>query len=214
MLYCLSQYASNRFKYIIMKHDFTESEKWVCDSCGRNVTSMRMKYWPPDLFLEGGKRYPDYFTIPMPFEDKCGMIVSEKALLAFQKEGVTGFESAPIKINDTDKRGRIIESPDMPKYYYLFVKGTISLDLKAMHYRKKNVCPACGSYTWSRQKIGDAALDYASWDQSDICKLTDYPNTFICTQKVIDVIKKNNLKGFYKNTEQDIFRPLRSEKIC
>ncbi len=161
------------------------------------------------MVLEGGKAYPDYLSVSIPFEDKCGLIVSEKALTAFQNEDITGYKAEPIQIK-TDSEC----STKAPQYYYLYVDGSISLDHNAMHYKKKNFCPECGSYNWSRQKIGESILDSSSWNQFDICKLVDYPNIFICTQKVIDVIKKYNLKGFTKSSESDIFLPLKAEKIC
>ena len=192
-----------------MDYGFYKINTCKCETCGREIQKCQLEYWPPKMILEGGKRYPDCLSVSIPFDDKCGLIVSEKALTAFQNEDITGYkaEQIQIKMNSED-------SAEAPQYYYLYVDGRISLDYNAMHYKKKNFCSDCGSYNWSRQKIGESVLDHSSWNQCDICKLIDYPNIFICTQKVIDVIKKYNLKGFVKGAETDIFLPLKAEKIC
>ena len=204
MLYGLLAYHSNRLGYLTYPWDYYDAKETVCSSCGRSVNSHQLQYWPPHFSLEEGKRYPDCLDVVVPFQDKCGMILSEKALCTFQMADIRGFDYEPVRVSN---------APDMPNYYYIYVRGSISLDYKSMHYRKKNVCPECGQYTWSRQKIGESALDYASWDGSDICKLAEYPNKFVCTEKVIDVIKKNHLKGFARTSEQDIFRTLKAEKL-
>lgn len=214
MFYYLSTHHSGRFGYVTYSLDYYDTEEIKCDACGRTVSSIHLKHWPPVFIMEGGKRYPDCLSVVTPFVDKCGMIVSEKALHVFQTEGISGFVAEPVEVLDNPKNKRSSSYSDMPAYYYIYVNGSISLDYHEMNYRKKNVCCECGEYTWSHQRVGESALDYSTWDQSDICKLIDYPNVFICTQKVVDVIKRNNLKGFSKATEKDIFLPLKSQKIC
>ena len=212
MFYCLSSHPSNRYKYLIMDYDFYKINTYQCNTCGREVKYCQLEYWPPKMFLEGGKRYPDHLSVSIPFDDKCGLVISEKAFEIFEKENINGYTAESIEINDDKSNTEV--SVEKPKYYYLYVNGSISLDYGAMHYKKKNYCPDCGTYNWSRQKIGESILDHSSWNQCDICKLVDYPNILICTQKVIDVIKKYNLKGFVKGAESDIFLPLKEEKVC
>ena len=214
MLYGLFPYCTNRLSYLRCSMDFYDKKETKCDTCGRTVTDIQLKYWPPKFVLNGGKRYPDWLHFVSPFDDKCGMILSEKALYAFQSEKVSGFVAEPVTIADNPKNTKNESLTNIPDYYYVYVKGSISLDYQKMHYRKKNVCCDCGQYTWSRQKIGESVLDYSTWDRSDICKLIDYPNCFVCTQKVIDVIKKYGLKGFSMLAEQDLFRILKARKIC
>ena len=205
-MYCISSHPSNRYKYAVMDYDYYKAEGFICNRCGRDAQKLQLLHWPPVIRLEGGKRYPDHLSISVPFGDRCGFIVSEKALSVFQNEQLSGFEAEPIGITGSDS--------DLPKYYFLTVTGTISLDYNAMHYRKKNVCPECGSFRWSRQKVGESVLDHSTWSQSDFCKLVDYPNLFLCTQKVVDAIRSNNLKGFTMRMESEIFLPLKSVKIC
>ena len=209
MFYCLSSYNSGRFCYVTYPWDYYDTKETKCDSCGRTIQNIQLNYWPPRFSLEGAKKYPDLLIVVTPFENKCGMIISEKALQVFQTENISGFFAEPIEVCDNPKNAKSAKSAialDVPNYYYIYINGNISLDYQKMHYRKKNVCNECGQYTWSRQKIGESALDYSTWDQSDICKLTDYPNIFVCTQRVIDAIKQNKLKGFAKASEKDIFR--------
>ena len=204
MLYCLSGHTSNQYKYAVMDYDYYTAEGFVCGSCGREAQKLQLLSWPPGIRLEWGKRYPDHLSVSIPFEERCGFIVSEKALAVFQKAQLTGFEAAPLEIAGADS----------PRYYFLTVIGSVSLDYGAMHYRKQNVCPECGSFRWSRQKIGISVLDQESWDGADFCKLVDYPNYFLCTQKVVDVIKREKLKGFMMRQESEIFMPLKDVKIC
>lgn len=204
VLYCISGYVSNRYRYVVLDHDFYQKNEFVCRTCGRTVVSCELQSWPPRMRLEGGSRYPDLLTVSVPFPEKCGMIVSERALSAFRQEGITGFETYPVDFAD----------PIAPGYFFLTVTGSVSLNHQAMHLRKKHVCADCGSFSWSRQKIGESVLDSASWDGSDLCKLTDYPNIFLCTSRVVDVIRGNNLKGFTVRSESEIFQPLKAVKIC
>jgi len=213
MFYCLSHTGSNRYKYIFSTSEYYVFEDRICEKCGRNVRIPRIINFPVQFYAEGGKRYPDYFHITTPIERHCGMIVSEKALQAFTENEISGFESMPIEILESCGKN-LIKPTDIPQYYYITVQGTVSLDYQAMHYRKKNICDTCGGFSWSREKIGESFLDAATWSGHDLCKLTDYPNVFICTQKVIEVIKKNGLKCFAQRSEHDIFRGLRAEKIC
>ena len=208
MLYCISSYPSNRYKYLVVDHDYYEIERFRCDTCERMVQKCSLQYWPPKMRLEGGRRYPDHLSVSVPFVDRTGIIVSERALNVFRSEKITGFEAAPIEVLGTS----LVD--DAPRYYYLTVTGQVSLDHTAMRYRKKNLCRSCGSYEWSRQKVGESVVDHDSWDGSDLCFLVDFPNMFLCTQKVIDTIKSHNLKGFSVCGETEIFLPLKAVKIC
>ena len=214
MFYHLDARSSNRYCYVRYPWDYYSKEEQKCPACGRMVQTYKPDYWPPQFSLEGGKRYPDALSYETMFEEKCGMLLSKKALEAFQKEGITGFIAEPVTVIDNPECSASESDSGMPAYYCIYIQGRISLDYQAMHYRKKNYCEACGQYTWSRQKIGESALDASTWDQSDLCKLTDYPNSFICTSMVIEVIRKYRLKGFSKSEETDIFLPLKSKKVC
>lgn len=214
MLYSLSTYNSSKLGYLIYSWDYYDKIETKCKTCGRVKTDISIKYWPPKFALEGGAEYPDLLSFVTPFADKCGVILSEKALKAFQSAEISGFHTNLIEVLDNPKNLKKEFPPHMPIYYYCCVTGNIALDYTTMHYRKKNMCPECGQYTWSRQRIGESALDLSTWDQSDLCKLTDYPNVYICTQRVVDVVKQNNLKGFSIASEKDIFLPLKHKKIC
>lgn len=214
MFYRLDAYGSNRYCSVTYPWDYYSKQEQQCPACGRMVQTYKPNYWPPKFRLEGGKRYPDCLDYVTMFDEKCGMLLSKKALEAFQREGITGLITEPVTVIDHLKHNQSHSDSGMPEYYCVYIQGRISLDYQTMHYRKKNHCRSCGQYSWSRQKIGESALDVSTWDQSDLCKLTDYPNVFICTSKVIDVIRKYQLKGFSKSEETDIFLPLKSKKVC
>lgn len=213
MLYSFDINNSCKYGYLTYTLDYYDIKDTKCETCGRTKQNIYLKYWPPKMTLEGGKKYPDFLNIVTPFVDRCGIVISERAFKAFQLEKISGFFAEPITVFDNPKNVKVESSVQIPNYYYCYVTGNISLDYLAMHYRKKNVCSECGQYTWSRQKIGESSLDYSTWDKSDICKLTDYPNVFICTQRVVDVIKRNKLKGVAIASEKDIFLPLKHQKI-
>lgn len=214
MLYSIEFNSSCKYGYLTYPRNYYYDEEDKCETCGRIKHNIILRYWPPKLSLEGGKKYPDFLRISTPFVNKCGMIISERTLRAFQTEGITGFFTEQIEILDNPKNAKSQMLSEFPNYYYCYVTGKISLDYLAMHYRKKNICSECGQYSWSREKIGQSVLDYTTWDNSDICKLTDYPNMFVCSQKVIDVIKHNNLKGAMIASDKDIFLTLKHLKIC
>ena len=210
MFYAISGQASNRYKYVVLDHGYYEIERLECSDCGRTYQKCQMVYWPPEMRLEGGKRYPDFLSVSVPFEDKCGIIVSSKVLDAFLNERITGFQAIPIDI-EVD---HIIEYEKVPQYFYLLVSGRISLDYTAMRYRKKNHCTVCGSYVWSRQNVGESALDHGSWDGADLCCLTDFPNFVICTQRVINLVRAYKFKGACMRSSSELFMPLKAVKIC
>ncbi len=210
MFYCISSHPSNRYKYVVLDHGYYEIDRFECDDCGRTSQKCRLAYWPPKMRLEGGNRYPDFLSVSVPFEDKCGIIVSRKVLDAFLNENITGFLATPIDI-EVD---RSFKYEEVPQYFYLTVTGRISLDYAAMRYRKRNFCPVCGSYVWSRQKVGESVLDHGSWDGADLCSLMDFPNLFLCTQRVIDLVKGYKFKGACMRSESEVFLPLKAVKIC
>lgn len=57
-------------------------------------------------------------------DDKCGLIVSEKALKAFKTENISGYIAEPIEINDDKVNDEV--AAGKPQYYYLYVNGIIS----------------------------------------------------------------------------------------
>ena len=214
MLYGFDINNSCKYGYLTYPLDYYDIKKAECETCGRTKQDVYLKYWPPKFALEGGKKHPDFLNVVTPFVDKCGMLISEKALKTFQSENISGFFAEPITVLDNPKNLKAEGSAQIPSYYYCYITGNISLDYLTMHYRKKNICLECGQYTWSRQKIGESALDYSTWDGSDICKLTDYPNKFVCTQRVVDVIKQNKLKGGALRSDKDLFLALKYQRIC
>jgi hypothetical protein len=72
----------------------------------------------------------------------------------------------------------------------------VELDYKSMHLKRKNVCPICDSGTLSRYRIFETILKEDTLSDKDIIRVKHHEARFICTQKVVDTIRDNKLKGF------------------
>lgn len=88
----------------------------------------------------------------------CGMaavafifIISDRVLNALGENGVTGFDQA-VEVPVYRKYRRELIRQDAV-YYSVNITGAIDFDLKAMALKKKNRCPSCGQFDWSRQRL-------------------------------------------------------------
>ncbi len=114
------------------------------------------------------------------------IIISKKALELFKTNRLTGFEEYPITI--IDDKENIFD-----QYYILKITGNALLDYGKMGEQPKFYCKKCGYVEYSGQRPMNYKQTYLieeSWDGSDFF-LDD-----LCTQRVVDIILKNKLKGF------------------
>lgn len=199
MFYALSHDFHPKYGYIWSIRSF---DRWIldtCPSCGRQRI-VKADYQPsePLMELEGPKKYPDFLQfcgvgiIPYPF------ILSERAMTILEENHISGV-----------KRGKKVEFTAPPKgqeYVYLEISGRIDLHLKSMQLKRKHLCKECGQFDWSRKSLGRYILDRDSWNGADLCRLTSQPGHFICTEKVVELVKTHQLTGFF-------FEPLKEAPL-
>ena len=114
------------------------------------------------------------------------LIISEKALTAFETEQITGFVPHRIAVykNNTELTDRI--------YYYLTITGKGEIDYHRMGIEVVGICSECNKFFFKDHKntYPIAYLDEKTRDGTDI-----YGNGY-CTEKVLYAIYKYNLSGF------------------
>lgn len=183
-------------------------------SCGRTCVDYKEDTSGPfTLVMEDRGRYPDFLHCCGPGLSVFAFVISEKALNIFSDNHITGYTDAePIRLVKENGIG-FEEVKDLPQYYKLSVSGSIDLDYNEMRLKKKHHCSECGQYKLSRQKLGTSYLNLSSWRGDDICRLGTFPARIICTEKVIEVIIKNKLKGACLLDSRHLFMPQYSKNI-
>ena len=107
MLYSFDINNSCKYGYLTYTLDYYDIKDTKCETCGRTKQNIYLKYWPPKMTLEGGKKYPDFLNIVTPFVDRCGIVISERAFKAFQLEKISGFFAEPITVFDNPKNVKV-----------------------------------------------------------------------------------------------------------
>ena len=206
MLYKLK--ASNSSYWTYAYTDLSSKIKTNrCDACGRSWIEYELTQsdQPITFVIENHARFADVLNCCGGYFASEGFIISQKALDCFIKEEVTGFSHTPVRILREINKGQY-EAVDDAVYYLLDISGRIDVDYEKMHLRKKHVCQSCKHFDLPRQKLGISYLDYLSWNGCDINRLVLFPGHVLCTDKVLDIIRDNRLKGFEACTDNNIFR--------
>lgn len=185
-------------KFYALSHDLREKYKYLekivggnidirkrCHVCGHYVEFDESAY--KDLVFEVSDNpvYPDNIMFG---GSPNFIIISQRALEVFNKESITGFQAYPITILH---KGKKIER----QYYILRIYGKAAYNYKKMGRKPAFYCENCGYTEYSGKRQWNYEFTYLkenSWDGSDLFSLLhDY-----CTEKVINIIKKNKLTGF------------------
>lgn len=187
---------SNRYKYASETPDFIKWNNHPCESCGRGISAC--EYVASDkrrFVIEGGKKYPDHLDFWGAGERF--FIISENALSAFVKEGVSGIDVVePVDILVENGKSNAELDTDGPEYYSVTLKGSIDFDYDSMFLKKKKYCSVCGQYELNRQRLYPMYVDRTSWNGCDLCSLKTFPAQIICSEKIMRLVKKYKLKGF------------------
>ena len=182
--------SGSTYQYAFRDTALGSLEQRECEACGRPLSQWRFS-GPHHLILEGGPKYPDR----LEFTGAGGspLLLSERAAAVFAANGITGIaETVPVRTSR--------ESGDLPdnapRYVLAKISGRIELDLPKMCLKKKKLCSVCGSFEWNRQRLYPLFLDESAWDGSDLCRVDSIPGYVVCTAKVVELVKKQKLKGF------------------
>lgn len=199
VFYEMDPSGSRAYRYGVSDDSFLGYDRTLCSTCGREIVRPRFNGLHHKIRLEGGKRYPDLLAFCGAGTTEQGeryLLLSERAVEAFSREGITGLEDCQ-QATILTAEGASHDVADAPNYYLADISGTIDLNGPAMsNLRKKNMCPACGKFRWSHQRLSPLRVDSASWNGKDLCRLTSIPGCVICTEKVREMVKKHRLTNF------------------
>ena len=205
MLYTLSIHSSNRYAYAWRDRGFGGFDRTPCPSCGREIATPLPRISPRAYEAEGGAKYPDFLEFTgVPVGD---FLCSARVIDLFCKAGISGLgeiESIPV----FRVKGAKAEPVADPVYCYAPIMGRVELDLFVMKLKKKNLCPTCGRFAWSRERLYTipAALDMDTWSGHDLCRVGDFPAVTVCSERVAEVIRKHRLTGAEIKPIEDMFR--------
>ena len=155
-----------------------------CDRTRYNYANRELS-----LLVEGKGKLPDYLM--------CGhyplMIVSDRVLTIWEKEGVTGYTSYPVVLVDQQME-EIINA----QYYNIIISGRAELDFTKMGVKIKKVCSKCGAVEYNKEtwEFGEAIMKESTYDKSDIFTYQFFEASPACTKKVLEIVYRNKLTGF------------------
>lgn len=196
-------YSTNKYCYAATNVAVVGIKNVICPECGRLVPEKIIYQGENALIIEGGEIYPDFM-----FYGSAGLtfIVSERVLEALQQNGITGYDKSEKVPIYRSKERRMIEQD--VAYYMLNITGEIDFDLKAMALRKKHLCPLCGEFEWSRQRLGtiDSVFDMSTWNGSDLCRIKSFPGYIVVSEKFKCIVEQNKFIGIIFNQENSIFK--------
>lgn len=192
--YKLQAPGQRRYQYAWKNAALGELHREPCPACGRVVA--RWEYSGPHfMLLEGGAAYPDRLS----FTGAGGspLLLSERAVEIFRENGITGITGAVPVRTGRERDGAVIPLPEgAPSYVLAELDGSVELDLKKMCLKKKKPCAVCGGFDWNRQRLEPLYPEKSTWNGRDLCRVAGIPGYIICTNRVVELVKKHKLRGF------------------
>ncbi len=115
------------------------------------------------------------------------IIVSAKALCAFEREHISGYIPHEVYVFYKSKNSGFL------KYYYLEIVGKGRLDYSNMVIEIVGTCEGCHNTMLNNRKniYPIVAVDEKTWDGSEIF------GGMYCTRKFLSIIYKNELTCLY-----------------
>ena len=196
-------YSEYKYCYAVENLSFVGYKREECSTCKRQIVKEKI-YEGEDAFLiDGAKKFPD-------FMQSCGagtyFIVSERVMNVLRENNVSGFDEAKKVPLYRSRYRKLIKQEQ--EYYIINITGSIDLNLKAMALKRKHICPECGSFDWSRQRlyIFDSVFDMNTWDGSDICRIKSFPGYVMISDKLKEIFEEHKFTGATYKKESDIFK--------
>lgn len=116
-------------------------------------------------------------------------LIQDRVLNLFRDNGLTGFEVKPVK--SVFKKAR--EKP--PRLWELVVTGWAGMAPPESGIRLVERCEGCGHTTYSEPSDVTKLISPSQWDGSDFFIVWPLPNFIFVTERVVHVIRDNDLKG-------------------
>lgn len=190
MLYKITYNNRKKYYYAWKDTSFLEFRSSICEQCDRIVGSPVFANTCPELCLEEGSVFPDF--LQFTGAGNRYFFISGRTAELFQQYGITGYIDHGLAqiVSVRPNRGN-----DVPAYHCLEITGKVEFDFKTMQLKKKRICPLCNQFDWNRTRSIPIVLDKSTWDGSDLCTVQSEPGVTICSDRMIDVVKKYNLTG-------------------
>ena len=123
-------------------------------------------------------------------------IVSDRVVYIWGVNGITGYESSPVKL--VDKRGKEIVGI---RYYNIHVTGKAELDFEGMGLEFQNICTKCGFADYAEKEgnnwgPGHDVIKENTYDGSDLFTFKHCEWVSMCTPKVRKIAHKYKLSNF------------------
>ncbi len=202
---------SKGWTYAPRFHSIDELVHYECSKCGA------IAKYPVGQFaidLEGGSKYPDILL--------CGayplLIVSERVLKDWEREGFKGYNSFPLEIRNIDSSKLNVE--DALKYFSIEVSAKCELDLKDMGVEVEDECSECVNVKLSKSswEIERLTIKPESVANADIFISTIFPRKILVSEKVVKCACENKHTNFeFVKAEESLsmFRePIDYLKFC
>ena len=196
-------YSEKKFCYAQRNLAFNGYHYEKCQNCGRSIAKLVPTKQMDEFVVEGGMQYPDFLDYRGA---GINFLVSNRVLQAFIKNGITGYTQA-VKVPIRREHDRPHDNQGV--YYNLLdVVGRVDFDLKTMGLKRKNICPFCEQFDWSRQRLSiiKTVLDMNTWDKSDLCRISSFPGFVVCSEKLKSIIDDYSFSGVVFQNEDRIFQ--------
>lgn len=196
-------YSEYKYCYAVENLAFVGFKKKKCPNCGCQDANEMIFQGDDALLIDGANNYPDfmlYGSVGLNF------IVSERVMKVLSEKKITGFDEAKTVSLYRSKYGKLVKQE--PNYYMINITGIIDLDLKAMALKRKNVCPICGNFKWSRQRLYtiDSVFDMSTWDGSDICRIQSFPGHIMISDRLKKIFEEHEFTGASFKKHNEIFK--------
>jgi hypothetical protein len=113
------------------------------------------------------------------------VLVRERVLEFFQEYKITGWQSAPVRIEGT----RYLEY--IPTMYQLLITGHGGVPVTNPPVEELSYCDACGRTEYKRGVVHSFQMDLSQWDGSDIFRFAAPYNGYVfVTQRLADGLRK------------------------
>ena len=180
-------------KFFEIKDDDKYTLLWWAEGMGFEKIPLCPKY--PEEHMTGGKRIG---KLKLKIKGKrigdfiwtwySECLITDRVAAIFNENNVTGYELWPVEIINKELSYKVWELRTLGWAGMAPKESGIKLDLEAS-------CEYCGHKHYTSMKEPKNLIELNHWDGNDIFMVWPLPAFKFVSQKVIDIIKKENLTG-------------------
>jgi len=159
-----------------------------CSKCGTRGEYPSGEF---DVILQGGEAYPDILGCgAFPF-----LILSENAVQVLRDSGIMSFHT--FHVGTRVVKTRALLGKDPPAYHRIEIDGSCKIDIEASGAKIAKYCKKCHQIETDPMVLPFHKIISGSWDGSPLFRdKILYPCVTLCTQDLVDVVKKKGLTNF------------------